>query len=240
VSIASLIAPVLDVMYPRACAACGAPPGDLGRYVCWDCRAALQVVAEPFCRVCGDPVEGMVEHAFTCGACARETPRFDMARSAVRYRGPAAAILQAFKYGQTPCLAADLAPLLAACVGAHFRRVGFDAVTYVPLYPARERERTYNQAWLLARGLAAAMGTGPAAKCLRRVRPTPSQTGFSAPQRRANVRGAFAAVHPEWIEGRTLLLVDDVMTTGATVGECAGVLKDAGAAGVYVATVARG
>jgi ComF family protein len=236
----SVIRAALDLVYPRVCAVCGKPPGHLGGHVCWDCRAQIEVVAEPYCDLCGDPVEGAVEHAYVCGACRQEPPRFDRARSAARYRPPLDAALQRFKYGRVAALASDLSPLLVACVRAHYGRVQFDGVTYVPLYPTRERDRTYNQAWLLAKQASAALELGRVATCLRRVRPTPSQTGFTARERRANVRGAFAPVAPEWIEGRALLLVDDVMTTGATVNECARVLKEAGAAGVYVATVARG
>ncbi|MBM4142492.1 MAG: ComF family protein [Lentisphaerae bacterium] len=231
---------LLDLVYPRTCAACGREPGRGGRHVCWDCRTRMDILGGALCRVCGDPVEAETGHAFTCSSCAGHRPHFDLARSAARYRRPLNAVLQAFKYRSMACLAADLTPLLAACVGVHYGRVRFDALTYVPLHRLKERERTYNQAGLLARALSRLNGFPPVANCLRRVRPTPTQTGLSAFQRRANVRDAFRVTMPEWIRGRTVLLIDDVMTTGATVNECARVLRKAGASGVYVATVARG
>jgi len=130
--------------------------------------------------------------------------------------------------------------LLHACVNTYYAAVQFDAVTFVPLHARRERERTYNQAQLLAKGLAACMKIQLLSNALRRVGFTRTQTDLNARQRRANVRGAFRALQPDWLEGRTILLVDDVMTTGATVGECARVLKEGEAAAVYVVTVARG
>ena len=235
-----LVRALLDLIYPRHCTVCGDAVGNAGRYVCWDCRAGIDIVAAPFCECCGDPAEGRVEQRFTCSFCARQKPHFELARSAARYRKPLDTVLQSFKYRFATCLNADLLPLLAACVNTHYGHVRFDGVTDVPLHPLKERIRTYNQSRLLARGLAGIAEAGRFISCLRRVRPTPTQTGLSARARRINVKDAFEPTKREWIEGRTLLLVDDVMTTGATVNECARTLKMAGAAGVYVVTVARG
>lgn len=116
----------------------------------------------------------------------------------------------------------------------------------VPLHPGRERERGFNQAGLLASGLARELarrnaGKGPRVevRCLRRLRPTLPQTGLSLHQRHENVRGVFAITSPERVSGRVVVLVDDVMTTGATVSACAGALKQAGAGKVLVLTLAR-
>jgi len=202
--------------------------------------AGLETIASPFCAICGDPVDGMVEHDYVCAYCDRRRPSFDMARSAVRYRGAMRNILQALKYGKSIFLANDLLPYLVACVNSHYSRVGFDGIVFVPLYPRKERERTFNQSKVLADRLARRMGISLLPGCLARTRYTATQTDLDASQRRANVRGAFVAGNRKWLEGRTLLLVDDVMTTGATVDECSRVLKEAGAAGVFVVTVARG
>ncbi len=231
--------PLLDVVYPRVCTVCGAPP-DAGGHLCWDCRADLPVIQLPFCSVCGDPVEGRIDHDYVCSWCCSERPAYAMARSALRYRGPVRELLQALKYRGASHLRADLAGYLVACVSAQFPREVFDAVTGVPLHARRERERTYNQSILLARELATRLGAPLEGRCLRRDAATPTQTHLTAAQRRENVRGAFSAPDPEWVHGRRLLLVDDVMTTGATVGECARVLCRAGAASVHVVTVARG
>lgn len=234
-----LLQSVLDLIYPRGCAGCRRPVESAPQHICWDCRASFDIITDTFCERCGDPVDGMIEQSFQCSSCNRRRPHFERARSAARYRGPLKNALHEFKYNCAPGLRGDFVPLLEACVRTHFAQCSLDAVTFVPLFPRRERERTYNQARLLAGDLAGRLGL-PAADCLCRVRPTPTQTDLTAAQRRRNVRGAFEARNPRWVEGRSLLLVDDVMTTGATVDQCAKVLMEAGAARVYVVTVARG
>lgn len=231
---------VLDLIYPRSCEVCGAPVGrDSGR-ICWDCLASFDIITDPFCSLCGDPADGRIEHEYTCSSCLRRRPYFDMARSAARCRGALRTSLHAFKYEGATCLARDFVPLLSACVNTHYSRISFDALSFIPLYPKREKKRTYNQARLLANGLAANLDLSVLSACLYRVRSTLMQTELTASARRVNVRGAFKAAQGDWLEGRNLLLVDDVMTTGATVNECAKILKRAGASAVYVVTVARG
>lgn len=229
-----------DWLFPRLCASCGRPVEGEGTSLCWDCQSAIPWIHPPFCGLCGDPVEGMVEHGFRCRWCEQHRVYFDAARSAARYRGPIKAALLALKYGHFTSLTRDLAPMLVACARVQFPDVVPDAVTFVPLHPTRERARTYNQAALLAQSLAPTWPGVHATKTLRRIRPTDTQTALSAEERRTNVRGAFAPHDPDWIRGRVLFLVDDVMTTGATVNECARVLKHTGAARVLVLTVARG
>lgn len=237
--LASVISPILDLLYPRHCAACGVSIESEHGQICWDCRCTYDVIAEPFCVVCGDPPGGMVEHRYTCSLCLRQRPHFDMARSAVRYRGSVRAALHSFKYQYVTCLTEDFVPMLKACVETHHCNQLFDALTFVPLYGRKERERTFNQSRLLAKGLASALGL-PSVNSLQRVRMTLSQTNLTAVQRRDNVKKAFRVRNQTWVEGRSLLLVDDVMTTGSTVSECSHVLKKAGAAEVHVVTVARG
>jgi len=149
-------------------------------------------------------------------------------------------VLHRFKYSNATHLTADLASLLHACVNIHYTREKFDAVSFVPLHPAKERARTYNQARLLAGHLAGLMGLPLAGGCLSRIRETGTQTRLNMRARTKNVANAFQADCPEWIEGRNFLLVDDVMTTGATVSEISRELKAAGAGRVCVVTVARG
>jgi ComF family protein len=211
-----------------------------GGFCCWNCRADFDVVRFPFCRVCGNPADGAIEREYTCSLCRARPPHYDRARSAVRLRRGLRHAVHRFKYGREPQLSRFLGPLLAACVRTHYSGIPFDMVSPVPLHAAKERERTYNQARLLAGALAVELGVGRPQAALRRVRRTATQTNLSAAERRRNVRNAFVPVHAAWLRGRTVLLVDDVMTTGATVDECSRVLKRAGAVGVYVVTVARG
>ncbi len=235
-----LVTGTLDLLYPRVCTGCGQDPGSAGRYLCWDCLAGIPYVRDPMCSLCGDPVEGAVTHDFVCSWCRRTQPAFDRARSAARYRGVVRDCLQALKYGNATHLAPDLALLLEGCVQAHLQDGGLDAVTYVPLHPRKARARSYNQSRLLAEALSRRLGLPLERYALQRIRWTDTQTRLNADARKANVAGAFCSPIPDWIAGRRWLLVDDVMTTGATVDACARVLQAHGAVRVAVVTVARG
>jgi len=231
---------ILDLVYPRTCSGCSRPlEADRG-HLCWECLASLDIIVHPFCSKCGDPVDGMVEGSYVCSWCVRNEPAFDLARSAARYRGPLVVALQQFKYDGATCVGGDLVELLFACVITHFESARFDVVAFVPLHPSKERRRTFNQSRLLASGLASRLKMPLFARALRRVKNTPTQTSLTLRQRQENIRKAFEVPAPEWVAGRRILLVDDIMTTGATVAECGRVLKEAGAASVHVATVARG
>lgn len=232
--------PLCDLVWPRACELCGARPGQAGHYLCWDCLGALPLIQPPFCSVCGDPVEGAITRGYVCSLCVDRKPAFDQARSAVRFKGGMKDVLHRFKYSNATHMTSDLAALLHACVNTYYTREAFDAVGFVPLHPAKERSRTYNQARLLAAHLAGLMAIPLAGGYVSRVRETGTQTRLNMRARAKNVAGAFRADSHEWIEGRNFLLVDDVMTTGATVAELSREMKAAGAGRVCVVTVARG
>jgi ComF family protein len=231
---------MLDLIYPRNCVHCGSSAPEPMKHICWDCLSDTPKVEPPFCTLCGDPVAGDIQHDYTCFACSRETPAFDRARSAVRYEGGVGSALRELKYKNSLWVVQDLTDLLFACVQAEYPGVEFDLITSVPLYPARRRERGFNQSALIGRALARRLRLPFCENLLRRVRPTVTQTGLTAPQRAANVCGAFRVGLFARPAGKRILLVDDVMTTGATVNACAGVLRKGGAASVYVVTVARG
>ena len=228
------------MIYPRNCIRCGCSSPEPFRYLCWDCYAETTRVEPPFCRCCGDPVAGQVQHDYTCYACSRKSPAFETARSAVRYEGGVGEALRALKYDAALWVVEDLASLLDACVRAEYSGRAFDWVVPVPLFPSRRRGRGFNQSALLAAALGRRMGVPFKEHCVRRVRSTATQTGLTAPQRAANVSRAFRSGIWSRSVGRNILLVDDVMTTGATVDACAAALKDGGAESVCVVTVARG
>jgi ComF family protein len=185
------------------------------------------------------PVAGYIDHAYTCSECTNRKPVYRQARSAVRLEGVVRDMMLDFKYHDGLWLLNELVTLLQACVETHYDPAMFDAVAYVPLFHAKRRERGYNQAGVLAQELAKRISKPLARRCLYRNRPTRTQTNLTPSQRLSNVRGAFSTRWNRWLSGRRLLLVDDVMTTGATVNACARVLKEGGASAVYVATVAR-
>lgn len=195
---------------------------------------------EPYCRQCGDPSDGKTDTDYLCSLCRRNRIWFDSARSVFRHRGPVRHLVHNLKYGNAVYLGEELAGFMAECIREHFSKVRFDAVLYIPLYKSRERGRTYNQARILAKALADQIGVELADRCLERSINTRTQTNLDSIQRRRNVRNAFRVKCPSWIKARRFLLVDDVMTTGATINETAEVLKEAGAVSVHVVTFARG
>lgn len=237
-----LLHTALDLIYPRQCAVCGGRVERHPRYFCWDCWRSIPLIHPPFCIQCGDPVSGDVSGVYHCHACSGDGAAFTRARSAASYRGPLAAALQMFKYGGASYLADDLGDLLEGCYRAHYADCRVDGVIPVPLYPRKQRERTYNQAALLAAVLARRIGAPLWGRMLGRTRYTSTQTALTAVQRRRNVADAFAVPEGvrEWLHNKTCLLVDDVMTTGATVNACARILRDSGAWRVLVLTVGRG
>jgi len=233
---------LLDWVYPRQCGLCGGPSDDFGGHWCASCLADAHFVQAPFCQSCGLPVAGRIDHAFTCHTCEKLPPAYDMARSAFRYETVIRTAIHHFKYRRAFWLQEDMVNGLEAAWNTHLAEQSPTGVACVPLHHHRMRTRGYNQAALLAASLAARKGLPFLPSLLRRDRDTGSQTKLTAAARRRNVRGAF---HVKEFRAATrvpnsVVLIDDVMTTGATVHECARVLKKAGVAQVFVLTLARG
>ena len=226
----------LDLVFPPLCPLCDRMLG-AGRRdpLCGACWEGLERIAPPWCRCCGTPlgIEGL------CGACRIRRPRFAYARAALLYGDLVREAIHAFKFGGRGGLANPLGDLLAGLGLSALPGAAPDVLVPVPLHPRRARERGYNQALLLARRLERAWRVPVVADTLVRAVPTLPQADLDAAARRRNVRDAFAVRRPERITGRHVVLVDDVLTTGATAGECARTLYRAGAAAVGVLTVAR-
>ena len=174
-----------------------------------------------------------------CGACRRREPEFDYARAAARYDGVVREALHALKFRGRRALAAPLGELLIEVATAGAPAGAPDLLVPVPLHPRRERERGFNQATLLARRVGRSWGCPVREDVLVRTVATRSQTELDAAARRANVRNVFQARRPALVAGRRVILVDDVLTTGATLSECARCLRAAGAVTVGALTVAR-
>jgi ComF family protein len=217
---------LLDLLYPPRCAACGEPCGRAA--FCPACAEAL-VAVPPGCHRCGLPGPDR-----TCGACLAHAPAFDAIRAGGLYGGPLADAVQALKYGGRAAAARPLGGWLAGLVSLPPGAV----VVEVPLGRARRRTRGYDQAALLAGHLAGAGGARRLRAALRRIRETPPQVGRTRAARARNVAGAFQA-DPGRVAGLDLVLVDDVVTTGATVDAAAAALKAAGARSVTVVALAR-
>jgi ComF family protein len=231
---------VADIFFPRHCVGCGQSVDRPNGHICWECFRSIELREKGLCDCCGLKIESAVTHAFTCSVCHDTPPAFDRARSAGRFSGALRESLHQFKYGQATWLCGDLADLLHGCVLAHYAVAEVDVVAPVPLHASRRRDRGYNQAALLGAELAQRLQRPFVGDALMRTRATPTQTRLHARERRRNVHGAFVVRAPEWVRGRTVLLVDDVMTTGATLSEAARTLKRAGACRVWAVTAARG
>ncbi len=241
-SLRSAIGKLADLIWPRVCAveACRRASDRAGRHICSRCLAALPFhEAGGACRICGAHITAEARHDFVCEACQATPPAYAFARSALRYEGEAEALVKAFKFRRATWLCEDLADFLEGAVRAKLDAPAVDVVVPVPLHPNRERARGHNQSALLAQSLARRLGRRSDGHSLVRIVDTEQQSRLSGETRLANVRDAFAVRAPQWIRGRTVLLVDDVMTTGATLSHCARALRDAGAARVWCATVAR-
>jgi competence protein ComFC len=231
----------LGFFYPEICRFCGVERAAAGEgYVCGRCRAQIRFIRPPFCERCGLPFEGDLTTAFECANCREMKLYFDSARSAVVARGVVREAIHRYKYARELWFEPFLADLLIREAGPALRAGQWDWVVPVPLFPVKEREREFNQAERLAQHLSAAVRIPLQAHLLRRVAPTLTQTQLTREQRAANVRRAFAVRRGTDLQGRRIVLVDDVFTTGATTSACARVLKAAGAERVCVWTVARG
>jgi ComF family protein len=229
----------LDLILPPRCLGCGVEVQGAGS-LCPACWAGLRFLTPPWCRVCGYPLPHAVPEAPLCPLCAAEPPLYDRARAAMRYDEGSRRLILAFKRGARFEGLRSFGRWLAAAGADLLGDV--DAILPVPMHRWRLLGRGYNQAGLLAQALARESGRPWLPDSLRRMRATASQQGLSAGARLENINAAAFAVpagHVGRIEGAKLLLVDDVLTTGATVTACAKVLRRHGAERVDVLTLAR-
>lgn len=218
----------LDVLFPPRCAYCNKVLSH--ETVCEECKAALPRILPPVCMRCGLPVE-------LCG-CNRKKRRFDSIAAPFLYEGNVASAIKRFKFNEKPQLARPLAEELAGCFGQYYENETIDFVCAVPMHPKKDRERGYNQSELLAKEAAALLRLPYRPHLLKKTADTKAQHGLSSHLREGNVLGVFEADESVTLQGKRVLLIDDVKTTGATLNECAKVLKLAGAGRVFALCVA--
>ena len=233
-TLASIGRESVRIVLPSRCVACEdeLPLRERVASCCSSCWQKLARITTSSCRYCAFPSELPRDVAFTCLECSASRPHVDSFAAWGHYRGALEKVLIAFKFRRHDYLASHLASLVR-----EVSESSCDVIVPVPLHPKRLRSRGYNQAELLTLELSKALEITHAPGLLARTRETQPQTSLGRDERARNVRKAFVASRE--VAGARLLLVDDVCTTGATVRECARVLRRAGAAEVHAAVVAR-
>lgn len=228
----------LNTLFPPRCFTCGQMVGEHGS-LCGECWSGVDFISAPLCHRCGIPFELDVGEEGECMPCLQNPPPFTTARAVFRYEGESRRLITGYKYYDrtlaTPMFARWLARAGAVQLAAA------DVVVPVPLHPWRLVRRRYNQSALLARELGRLCGKATLVDALKRTRHTTPQAGLTREQRLENVKDAFA-VSPKraaQLTAKSVVLVDDVLTTGATLNACTQALLDAGAREVYVLVLAR-
>ena len=224
---------LLDFALPARCGGCGTIVDEVHSF-CADCWKQVEFLGDSGCSTCGLPLEAT--DAELCGACVAKPPRIQRTRSAVAYDDLSRSIAIRLKYGRKVALARTMARYMAPLV----RSQDGDAILVpVPLHRSRLWRRGFNQSALVAAELARATGLRLDPALLKRTRRTPALKGMSLSQRRRTVAGAFGIDPAAELEGRTIVLVDDVLTTGSTANACARALQRAGAGRVELVSWAR-
>lgn len=228
---------VLDLVMPPYCVGCERPM-EAAELLCADCRARMHLVEEPRCERCGKAVGKYSTSERRCMACRRHPPAFDQATAPLQYEDVVRTLVLKLKFCRASVIVNCFRGPLADHLAIMPWMADIDLIQPVPMHWWKRVRRGYNQAELLAESVSRSFDI-PLTRALRRVRHTRPQSRLSRRSRLQNLAGALKVTPPGAVEGKTILLVDDILTTGATCSECARVLKESGAAAVYALTLAR-
>lgn len=240
----------LKTIFPEMCQFCRSRPArKRDGYICAACWQKLRLVRRPFCERCGLPFDGELLSTFRCSDCQTQAFAFHAVRSAIVANDFSRKLIHQYKYGRALWLEIALIDLLWEQLKTLELTNGWDMIIPVPLHSTRKREREFNQAERIGRGLAKRLGIPIETGLIKRIVPTDSQTKLSRNERQRNVRKAFVAKksgafqhskHLKNLKHSRVMLIDDVFTTGATTHACAKVLKQLGTKEVWVISVVRG
>ncbi len=223
---------LLRTFFPESCPVCKKPSTDhTTAPICPDCWQKIQPYRGHICLRCGKP---LASDLTACGDCFTHEPAFKSARSFGIYEGSLKTAVHIYKYHRIKRLARPLSHILLKTT-----LPPVDTIIPVALHKNRLKQKEFNQSALIAKHLAKALGIPLSVDCLIKIRDTIPQVGLSAKERKKNIRDAFKIKRRNLIEGKNIMLVDDVYTTGATARECSGVLRKAGAKDIYVITLAH-
>lgn len=231
---------MLDLAYPNVCASCGVPvAGSAALPLCPQCLVKAEFAGDLMCPRCGAGIRRDPEDVMKCPKCYDLQLNFRRAVSLAPYEKPLGEVVKALKFRGQRHLARPLAEKLAEVLRRQDFTQGLDAIVPVPIHWRRKFSRGFNQSELIARHLGRLLGIPVDIRSLRRIRNTKPQTRLSGAERRQNLKDAFKVRRPKSVDGKRILLLDDVMTTGGTMTECARELRRAGATQIYAAVVAR-
>ncbi len=230
---------LMNILYPPVCFLCQRSlfPAESGQCVCPSCRASIEMNAPPFCLKCSRPLKKPARSF--CRDCQRSSFHFDNVYAACRYSEPFQRLLHLYKYGNLTAVRKIFSSLMIEFIDTYQIPVkDYQLLLAVPLHPVRQRERGYNQSELLAAALARHYRIPFRNNILKRTLYSPNQARVSPKQRWTNVESAFKIGSHSCITNTNILLVDDLITTGATLSSLAGVLKAGGAKKVSALTAA--
>ncbi len=233
------ISSFLAFIFPSYCLICDSPLRDDERIVCGNCWARMEIIYDNFCQLCGCPIG---PEKLLCNSCRKKGYYFSFNRSLGPFNQRYQTLIHSLKYERMTSLATKLGEKLTFLLKGEPRFAPAQGIVPVPLHPTKLRERGYNQSLLLAQEISRRSGLPLIDDGLLRVKRTKSQTKLTFEERVENVKGAFRVSSRKKIEGKRLILVDDVFTTGSTLNSCAEALVKGGAKEVYglTLTIAKG
>lgn len=231
---------ILDFVYPQHCAICKKHLRRNEKDVCETCWNSLVILPDPFCPYCKSFYEPGNTKCSFCESTGRtiDDHKIALVRSLGRFDDYYKELIHRFKYGKKIPLGRRLAQRLGETINGDYSFLESDLLIPVPLHKSRHRERGFNQSEIVAEEISKITGLSALKNVLKRKKNTKDQTNLTPKQREENVRGAFVVTDPEMINGKNIILVDDVITTGATLNECARMLKQAGAEKIFGMTIA--
>ncbi|MFZ2357634.1 MAG: ComF family protein [Candidatus Omnitrophota bacterium] len=233
---------LVDILYPKKCLACKEKINSTttNDFVCLQCWGNIKKNIPPFCHSCGRHLNTKVSTKSICNICIKEPLFFDRAFCPCAYEGTIKKLIHEFKYKNKDYLGKVLSTLMIDFIKEYNLGIEYmDIIIPIPLHNARLREREFNQAQVLGNFIAGAFNKDISTDTLVRTQPTKSQTELKGLERFLNVAGSFSLSRRNPVNGKNILLIDDVLTTGATASEAARVLKNSGAGIVFVLTLAN-
>lgn len=233
---------IISLFYPALCQVCGKKTGQPDQNLCEDCLKKIKKRLPPFCMKCGRQLPGEPRLEGRCPDCKKEDPYYDRALSAFCYEGILKNLVHDFKYKKMTSLVKEFVELTLDFMNVHGMDKSIDLVLCIPMHPARLLKREINTSHILARALAKKLNIQYSSRILKKRKNTPPQSRLKRNERINNIKGSFSLRKKgkALVQGKNILLVDDLFTTGSTVNECSMVLKEASSGHVEVITLARG